>query len=48
MGGMIGMVMQENKIRFEINVAMTELARLKVSSKLLSLATVIRRESSGG
>jgi hypothetical protein len=48
MGGMIGMVLQENKIRFEINVAMTELARLKVSSKLLSLATVIRRDVSGG
>lgn len=48
MGGMIGMVMQENKIRFEINVAITELARLKVSSKLLSLATVVRREVSGG
>jgi hypothetical protein len=48
MGGMIGMVLQENKVRFEINVGMTELARLKVSSKLLSLATVIRRDVSSG
>jgi len=41
-GGMINFTLQENKVRFEINVDVTERAGLKVSSKLLKLATIIR------
>lgn len=37
-GGMIGFLLEENKIRFEINLDAAEHARLKVSSRLLALA----------
>ena len=38
-GGMINFVKKENKIRFEINDAAARRAGLKISSKLLSLAS---------
>jgi len=38
LGGMINFVVQENKIRFEINVDAAERAALRLSSKLLKLA----------
>jgi hypothetical protein len=37
-GGTIGFCLEENRIRFEINLASAERARLKISSKLLALA----------
>jgi hypothetical protein len=37
-GGMIGFCMEENKIRFEINLEAAELAKLKISSRLVALA----------
>jgi hypothetical protein len=37
-GGTIGFCLEENKIRFEINLEAAEKARLKISSKLLALA----------
>lgn len=37
-GGMIGFVMEENKIRFEINLEAAQKANLKISSRLLALA----------
>lgn len=37
-GGMIGFLLEENKIRFEINLEAAEHARLKLSSRLLALA----------
>lgn len=37
-GGMIGFVLEENKIRFEINLEAAQKARLKISSRLLALA----------
>ena len=37
-GGMIGFVLEENKIRFEINVETAQKAKLKISSRLLALA----------
>jgi hypothetical protein len=37
-GGMIRFVIEQSKVRFEINVAAAEKAGLKVSSKLLALA----------
>ncbi len=40
-GGMIQFVMEDGSVRFAINVGATSRARLKVSSKLLSLARVV-------
>ena len=37
-GGMIRLTMEDDKVRFEINAGAARRARLKVSSKLLSLA----------
>jgi hypothetical protein len=37
-GGMIRLTMEDSKVRFEINAGTARRARLKVSSKLLSLA----------
>jgi hypothetical protein len=37
-GGMIGFLLEENKIRFEINLEAAQKAKLKISSKLLVLA----------
>ncbi|RPJ48001.1 MAG: YfiR family protein [Candidatus Latescibacterota bacterium] len=39
--GTIGFFMEENRVRFEVNVAAAEAAGLKISSKLLQLARVI-------
>jgi hypothetical protein len=41
-GGMVGFVINDNKIRFEINVDVVERSRLEISSKLLKVAEVIR------
>ena len=40
-GGMIGFLLEDNKIRFEINLDAAEHARLKVSSRLLALAKTV-------
>jgi YfiR/HmsC-like len=37
-GGMIGFVLEDNKVRFEINVGAAEQAKLKISARLLALA----------
>ncbi len=37
-GGMIGFLLEENKIRFEINLEAAQKAKLKISSRLLALA----------
>jgi hypothetical protein len=43
-GGIVKFTLDDNKIRFEINIDAAERARLKISSQLLSLAkTVIRK-----
>jgi hypothetical protein len=41
-GGMIGFVMVDSRTNFEINVEASQRAGLKVSSKLLRLATVVK------
>ena len=41
-GGVINFIMIENKLRFEINVDAAQRAGLKISSKLLGLAKIIR------
>lgn len=42
LGGMITFVLQEDKIRFEINVGSAQRAGLKISSQLQKLATTVR------
>ena len=41
-GGIIAFVLQDNKIRFEVNVEAAKRADLAISSRLLSLATIVR------
>jgi hypothetical protein len=40
-GGTIGFSLEENKIRFEINLEAAEKAKLKISSRLLTLAKTV-------
>ncbi len=47
-GGAIQLLLQDNKVRFEINVGAAALARLKVSSKLLVLARSVVDQRGGG
>jgi YfiR/HmsC-like len=42
--GMIQLVLQENRIRFEVNLTATQHAGLTLSSELLKLATAVRRD----
>ena len=42
-GGMINFFIESKKVRFEINPNAAERAKLRISSKLLSLARVVRR-----
>lgn len=46
-GGIIELETMKNKIRFQINMGVAERARLKFSSKLLSLAEIVRSDHSG-
>jgi YfiR/HmsC-like len=47
-GGMVQFVMEEKRVRFAIDIGATSRSRLKVSSKLLSLArTVTGTERAG-
>jgi hypothetical protein len=41
-GGMIDFELLDQKVRFEVNPGAAERARLKVSSKLLSVAKIVR------
>ena len=41
-GGMIGLVNEGGKIRFEINLKATQQAGIKLSSQLLKLASIVR------
>jgi hypothetical protein len=47
-GGMIGLVNQEDRIRFEVNIAPIEDAGLTVSSELLKVALRVIRKRAGG
>jgi hypothetical protein len=42
-GGMIRFHLEDNKIRFDINLGAADLSRLKISSRLLLLATSVNR-----
>lgn len=46
-GGMINSIMEDNRVRFEINTAYAEQAGLKISSKLLTLAKTVRNGQGG-
>lgn len=41
-GGIINLVVVNNKVRFEINIDRAERARLKLGSQLLSMATIVK------
>jgi hypothetical protein len=43
-GGMINFIQHSGKVRFEINLIAAEKARLKISSKLLNVATLIETQ----
>jgi hypothetical protein len=47
-GGMIGLVSQKDRIRFEVNIAPIEDAGLTVSSELLKVALRVIRKRAGG
>jgi len=47
-GGIISLTMENNKVRFEVNLDSAERAGLKISSKLLALAKIVRDGSRGG
>jgi len=44
-GGIIGFVIQDRRVRFDINQTAAENAGLKLSSKLLSVARAVRKQS---
>ncbi len=46
-GGMIEFVLEGSRVRFEINLASAENAKLSLSSQLLKVATTVRRNGSG-
>ncbi|NOG55733.1 MAG: YfiR family protein [Planctomycetes bacterium] len=43
-GGMVGFVLSERRLAFEINLEMTDLADIRISSKLLRLATIVKEK----
>lgn len=47
-GGMINFTLNENKVRFEINVDSAKDAGLTISSKLLKLATIVQTAAQEG
>ena len=46
--GMIQLLMEGNRIRFEVNLAATQRAGLTLSSELLKVATAVRKDSQPG
>jgi len=47
-GGMIQFVLEGNKVRFEVNLAAAQSVGLALSSELLKVATVVRRNAPHG
>jgi hypothetical protein len=41
-GGIINLTLEENRLRFEVNIDAAAQTRLRISSKLLSLAKIVR------
>jgi hypothetical protein len=46
LGGLINLTLDQNKMRFEINLDAAGQSRLKISSKLLALAKIVKVEQS--
>jgi len=46
-GGIINLTVEEHKLRFEVNPVAAERAGLKISSKLLSMAKIIKEQEHG-
>src|SRR3989442_989172 len=47
-GGIINLVLEDNKVRFEINVEAAKEADLNISSRLLALARIVQESPSDG
>jgi len=47
LGGMINFVIEQEGVHFEVNVEAAERAGLKISSKLLNLAKIVREQDHG-
>ena len=41
-GGIINLTREENRLRFEVNIDAAAKSRLKISSKLLALAKIVK------
>ena len=48
LGGVINLTLEDNRVHIEVNVDAAERARLKISSKLLNLAKIVREGGKGG
>lgn len=46
-GGMIGFILEGDRVRFDVNLASARDARLTLSSELLKVATNVRKDRSG-
>ena len=47
LGGIINLAIEGNKLRFEINPLAADRAGLKISSKLLNLARIVKEQDQG-
>jgi hypothetical protein len=47
-GGIINLILEDNKVRFEVNVAAAKEADLNISSRLLALARIIQSPAPDG
>ena len=48
LGGVINFVLEGDRVHFEVNLDAAARARLRISSKLLNLARIVREPASGG
>ncbi len=48
MGGVINFILVDNRVHFEINLDAAKVQRLKISSRLLRLAQIVRNRNAGG
>ena len=46
-GGIINLTVEENKVHFEVNPLAAERAGLKISSKLLNIAKIVKEQDHG-
>lgn len=47
-GGMIGFVLEKNRVKLEINLEASTRARLKMSAKMLAVARIVAEDQRGG